>query len=58
MFLSVPTCLSCSVENLDIFQLYSNARPELHSICSIVFVASLNGAVSMGPKKGGKNVTM
>lgn len=45
-----PTLLSGSVENLDVFQLYTNASPELHSICSVVFAASLNGAIGMSPK--------
>lgn len=51
VFVHVSTCLSGSIENFNIFELYTNACPELHSICSVVFVASLNGAISMGPKK-------
>lgn len=41
------------VENLDIFKLHTNASPELHSICSIVFAASLNGAICMSSKEKG-----
>lgn len=41
------------VENLDVFQLHTNTSPELHSICSIVFVASLNGAIGMSSKEKG-----
>lgn len=47
----VFTCLSGSIEDFNIFELYTDACPELHSICSVVFAASLNGAISMGPKK-------
>ena len=47
----VPTLLPGSVENLDVFQLHTNSSPELHSICSIIFAASLNGAIGMSPKK-------
>lgn len=47
----VFTCLSGSIEDFNIFELYTDACPELHSICGVVFAASLNGAISMGPKK-------
>lgn len=46
-----PTLLPGPVENFDVFQLYTNACPELHSICSIVFAASFNGAIGMSPKQ-------
>ena len=44
------TLLSGSVENLDVFQLYTNAGPELDRICGVVFVASLDGAIGMSPR--------
>ncbi len=47
----VPTLLPCPVEDLDVFQLYTNAGPELHSICSVVFAASFNGAICVSPKQ-------
>lgn len=47
--LCVPTLLPAPVENLDVFQLYTNASPELHSICCVVFATSLNGAIGMSP---------
>ena len=50
-FLCAPTLLPGPVENLDVFQLHTNASPELHSICSIVLVASLNRAIGMSPKQ-------
>lgn len=46
-----PTLLPGPVENLDVFQLHTNAGPELHRIRSVVFVASLDGAVSMSPER-------
>lgn len=49
--LSCPTLLPGPVENFNVFQLYTNACSELHSICSIVFAASLNGAIGMSPKQ-------
>lgn len=49
--LCAPTLLPGPVEHLDVFQLYTNASPELHSICSVVFVASLNGAIGMRPEQ-------
>ena len=50
-FVCFPTLLPGSVENLDVFQLHTNTSPELHSIRSIVFAASLNGAIGMSPKQ-------
>lgn len=47
----VATLLPGPVENLYVFQLYTNASPELHSIRSVVFAASLDGAVSMSPEQ-------
>lgn len=56
VYVYVPTLLSGPVENLNVFQLYTNACPELHSICSIVFASSLNGAIGMGPKQNNKKL--
>lgn len=55
-FLFPPTLLPCPVENLDVFQLNTNACPELHSISSVVFVASLDGAICMGSKQQTKTL--
>lgn len=54
VFLRVPTLLPGPVENLDVFQLHTDAGPELHCICSIVFAASLNGAIGMSSKERGQ----
>lgn len=51
MYVSFPTLLPGPVKNFDVFQLYANACPELHSICSIVFAPSLNGAIGVSPKQ-------
>ena len=51
MVMCVRTLLSSSVENLDVFQLYTDASPELHSICRIVFAASLYGSIGMSPEQ-------
>lgn len=50
----LPTLLPGPVENLDVFQLHTNAGPELHSICSIVFAASFNGAIGMSSTEMGQ----
>ena len=49
-FVHIPTLLPGPVEHLDVFQLHTDASPELQCICSIVFAASLNGAVGMSPE--------
>lgn len=54
VIMRVPTLLPGPVENLDVFQLHTDAGPELHSICSIVFAASLNGAIGMSSKDRGQ----
>lgn len=46
-FVCFPTLLPGPVEDLDVFQLYTNACPELHGICSVVFAASLDGAIGV-----------
>lgn len=47
------TLLPGPIENLDVFQLYTNTSPQRHRVCGVVFVASLYGAISMCP---GSNV--
>lgn len=46
-----PTLLSGPVEHLDVLELDADASPELHSVCGVVFVASLNGAVCVSPEQ-------
>lgn len=43
------TLLPGPVENLDVFELHPNTRPQRHRVCGIVLAASLYGAISMRP---------
>lgn len=49
--MTVFTLLPGPIENLDVLKLYTNARSELHGICSIVFAASLNRPIGMSPEQ-------
>lgn len=43
------TLLSGLVEDLDVFQLYSNTSPQRHRVSGIVLAPSFNRAISVGP---------
>ena len=49
MRVHVPTLLPVPVEDLDVLQLHSDARPEVDRVGGVVLAASLDGAVGVSP---------
>lgn len=53
---SLATLLPGLVENLDVFELYADAGPELHGIRGVVFAASLYRTICMSPNNNKRTI--
>lgn len=49
LFRRIHTLLSCTVEDFNVFELYTNACSQIHHVCDVVLVSSLDGAIGMCP---------